>query len=155
MASLKCSKCGYGIHYHDEPDGTEWIAFESGLWKKLCDSTKELSSYTSDSTSGWYSVWKCPKCGSLHVFSTHDIHLLKAFEPADKADGTVESQMNLIAFEDIIWDQITETDETGKAFEEEFREIPRKYICTTETEAFVFRDPEHEILETRYKKIER
>lgn len=154
MASLKCSKCGYGIHYHDEPDGTEWIAFESELWRKLCESTKELSSYTSDSPSGWYSVWKCSECGTLHVFKMQDIHLFKAFEPVDKADDNSESRMNLIAFEDIIWDQITETDKTGKAFGEVFREIPRKYICATETAVFVYRDPERKILEACYKKIE-
>lgn len=27
MASLKCSNCGEGIHYHDEADGTQYIVF--------------------------------------------------------------------------------------------------------------------------------
>ena len=26
MASLKCSHCGFGIHYHDEPNGVEYTA---------------------------------------------------------------------------------------------------------------------------------
>lgn len=25
MTTLKCSYCGYGIHYHDEPDGTQYF----------------------------------------------------------------------------------------------------------------------------------
>ncbi len=56
MASLKCSKCGYGIHYHDEPNGTEWIAFELNTWEKLLSSQKEISSYKSDTALEWYSM---------------------------------------------------------------------------------------------------
>ena len=56
MASLKCSKCGYGIHYHDEPNGTEWIEFELNTWEKLLSSQKEISSYKSDTALEWYSM---------------------------------------------------------------------------------------------------
>lgn len=153
MASLKCAKCGYGIHYHDEPDGTEWIAFEKTVWEELCRSAKELSSYTVDSSSGWYSIWKCEECGSIHVFKTNSIYLMKAFEPVESESESSIKGIELIAFEDTIWDQITETDETGKDFDNIFKDVPRRYVRATEDEICVFSDPGYKTLEARYKSI--
>ena len=117
MASLKCCKCGYGIHYHDEPNGTEWIAFELNTWEKLLSSQKEISSYKSYTASGWYSIWKCSECGTLHVFKTNEIHLYKAFEHTDGFVWEKDNGKKCVAFEDFVWDQITETNETGDAFD--------------------------------------
>ena len=132
MASLKCSKCGHGIHYHDEPDGTEWIAFEKNVWNELCCSSKEFSSFTSETENGWYSVWKCSECGSIHVFKTNSIYLMKAFEPSKSVEKNCTKGLELVAFEDTTWDQITETDEIGKDFDVVFTTVPRKYIRVTD-----------------------
>ncbi len=154
MASLKCSKCGRGIHYHDEPNGTEWIVFELKTWEKLLSSQKELSSYKSDTNSGWYSIWKCSECGTLHVFKTNEIHLYKAFEYTDNIFCEKDKGEKCIAFEDLVWDQITETEETGNVFDGPFKEVPRAYIIIYDKSIVVFSNEEYERPEKQYKLID-
>ena len=43
MASLECSNCRYGIHYHGLPEGIEYIFFKWDDWKKI-----ESKKFTSD-----------------------------------------------------------------------------------------------------------
>lgn len=36
MASLQCSKCGGGIHYHSLPQDIEYIFFSKEVWDLIC-----------------------------------------------------------------------------------------------------------------------
>lgn len=155
MASLKCSKCGYGIHYHEEPNGVEWIAFELDTWNELCASTKLISSYETDTKNGWYTIWKCEKCGTLHIFKAMDIQLDRVLELQDIAEFQAQEEklVDCIAFEDIAWDQITETEENGNAFDLRFMEFPRKYVRFSKNSLYVYGDANFTILEKTYKLI--
>ena len=155
MASLKCSKCGYGIHYHDEPNGIEWIAFELETWNGLCSSNKTVGSYETDTKAGWYTIWKCEKCGTLHIFKTMDTHIDGAFALLDTtAIHTQEGDaIDCIAFEDIAWDQITETEETGNNFEDKFEDFPRKYVRFCNDFLYVYADADFSVIERVYKLL--
>lgn len=156
MASLKCSKCGYGIHYHDEPNGIEWVAFEIDTWNELCVSTKLISSYEMDRKSGWYTIWKCEECGTLHIFKAMNIHLDKVYELQNIAEfkAPKESIIDCIAFEDITWDQITESEKTGNDFDLRFKKYPRKYIRFSNDLLCVYVDAEFSQLEKVYKLLD-
>ena len=156
MASLKCSKCGYGIHYHDEPNGVEWVAFELGTWNNLCASSKSISSYEIDTKSGWYTVWKCEECGTLHVFKAMDINMDRSYELQDNAatKAQEENVIECIAFEDIIWDEITETESNGNDFDNRFKDYPRKYIRICEETLSVYTDEEYNLLENTYSLLD-
>lgn len=45
MASLKCSHCGFRIHYHDEPNGIEYTALSQKLWDLFSDTDKPIARY--------------------------------------------------------------------------------------------------------------
>ena len=69
MASLKCSFCGYGIHYHGEPpDDTEYIFCTPDTWAKI-----EKENLTSSRLEGEYYelfvyAWKCAECWTFAFF---------------------------------------------------------------------------------------
>lgn len=155
MASLKCAKCGYGIHYHDEPDGTEWIAFDMGTWKRLLSSDLEISAYEIETKTGWYSIWKCKECGTLHIFRAMDTELYKAFEPVDFTDTESYSNNKLecIAFEDVVWDQITESVGTGYDFEDRFGSVSRKYARIFNNSILVYGDSSLSFVIKKYKEL--
>ena len=157
MASLKCSKCGYGIHYHDEPNGVEWIAFEMETWNRLCSSRMPISSYELDTKSGWYTVWKCEKCGTLHVFKAMDIYIDMIFESQDAVIGqTFEGNViECVAFEDVVWDQITETEEEGNAFDDKFKDVPRKYIRFCKDTLYIYTYSDCTSIEKMYKLLDK
>ena len=87
MASLQCSKCGEGIHYHSLPQDIEYIYFPQMVWESIC-STKfdknnkvmdesgvypklyRSSTIENDFVGKYEKIWKCPACGTLHVLST-------------------------------------------------------------------------------------
>ena len=82
MASLKCSKCGEGIHYHSLPQNIEYIYFSKMVWKKVCNTrfdknTKDMdesgkypklyrsSTIENDYSGEFLKIWKCPVCGTF------------------------------------------------------------------------------------------
>ena len=151
MASLKCSKCGNGIHYHDEPNGTEWIAFETDTWNYLCSSSISISAYETTAKSGWYTIWKCKDCGTLHIFNGLDVNLDKVYELQDFEDLNVsDNGIKCIAFDDIAWDEITETEKNGNDFDNSFKGIERKYIRISRDKIQVYRDENFTLLEKSY-----
>ncbi len=42
MAGLKCSHCGFGIHYHPEPNGVEYTALSQELWDSFSKTDKPI-----------------------------------------------------------------------------------------------------------------
>lgn len=124
MASLKCSNCGYGIRYHSEPEGVEYIYISKKNWCKICSSkfnakdkvyNDELKKYpklfrTDTIEEDFYNeiikVWKCCKCGTLHAFDKNgkvtNVYVRK--EICINNDVSEEG----IFFDDYTWDDITE-----------------------------------------------
>lgn len=106
MATLKCSNCGYGIHYHDEPDGTQIIAFPEKVWDNLSESDLFISRYILDGTDDYLTIWKCHQCGSLHLFKTDETAVFKSFRNEEnfiRKDGE-----KYYSFSDYDWEKITE-----------------------------------------------
>ena len=108
MASLKCSDCGNGIHYHDEPDGTQYFVFPRSVWEKLTASELWVSRYILDGTNNYFTVWKCKKCGTIHVFHEDNPQLTAAFSKITVAVNGVPNQSDYIAISDYDWEQLTE-----------------------------------------------
>lgn len=154
MASLQCSNCKYGIHYHDEANGTEWTAFELDTWEKLISSPLELASYRGSTQSGWYYVWRCKKCGALHFFKSRDSMVYKAFAPSSSSETFSKIGIKGIAFSDLVWDDITESDETGNSFEGVYKDVSRQYFILSDNFLLVYSDKNFEHLKQEYISIE-
>ena len=119
MASLKCSKCGYGIHYHDEADGTQMILFKKFVWDELVHSNLSVSRYILDGTEDYYLIWKCKECGSLYFFRGKGTTVWRAYQIADNIESNQYGE-SFVGFSDIDWDVITEEKITGKSIIEKF-----------------------------------
>ena len=152
MASIMCRKCENGIHYHDMPNGTEWKVFELNTWQDLIQTPVRLIMYE-DSETGWYNVWRCKHCGTLHFFKAYDLYLYKAFAPTEDTAASIKEGIKCIAFDDITWDEMTETDEIGTAFDGVFKDMPRKYPILFKDSLLVYSDNNYEHLEQAYHLI--
>lgn len=134
MASLKCSNCGCGIHYHDEADGTQLIAFKESTWNDLANSDIPVSRYILDGTDDYIEIWKCKNCKTLHVFDGVDVSA--AYR---KIEGITEEPVSgekYVGYVDTDWSIITEERISG-------REIVKKYpdckkIRIVKTEDFLY-----------------
>lgn len=125
MASLQCSKCGEGIHYHSLPQDIEYIYFSKKLWERICGTKFDKSNKVMDE-SGMYpklyrsstiendyrgkyiKMWKCPSCGALHIFSAEG-SVKNVFIKGNSVitcDYTEEG----VVFGDRLWNDITNQD---------------------------------------------
>ncbi len=122
MASIQCSKCGEGIHYHSIPEDIEYTYISKSTWKEICSCkfNKDNKIYGKDGypklfrsdtlefdfESRILAMWKCPACGTYHLFDENG-HVKRIFaHTADKTlDGKVEEGL---LFNDYRWDELTE-----------------------------------------------
>lgn len=125
MASIQCSKCKMGIHYHGEPDGIEYVFITIRDWTRITASrfNRENKEYFEGSSipklfqtdtieedfpAAVHKIWKCPHCGSLMIFDGHG-KVTEAFENVftmpDKG-RTVTAEY--VIFDDYSWNQLTE-----------------------------------------------
>ncbi len=122
MASILCSNCSTGIHYHSEPQGIEYMFFEVEKWKEICNSRfnpqfKEISNdgypklYKTDTIEEdfkgeFIKLWRCPKCKSLMLFGDNG-KVVTCFIPKEKVLlGNLK--LEGLAFADDLWERITE-----------------------------------------------
>jgi len=129
MASLKCSNCGNGIHYHDEADGTQYIVFFEMDWKNLVKSDLRVSRYILDGNVEYYIAWKCSKCGTIHIFKYDSTTVISAYKRVELKYNNNITEGNYIAFSDEDWDIITETQILGKDITEMYPDCKRISIC--------------------------
>lgn len=108
MATLKCSNCGFGIHYHDESDGTQYILFEESVWKNLVKSDLYTSRYILDGNEEYTLLWKCKECGSIYLFESDYIHIKEAYKEVHEVISIDSNCKKYIAYSDVDWDKITE-----------------------------------------------
>ena len=123
MASVLCSNCNIGIHYHSEPGDVQYIYINSSDWLKICNSAFDQNSkiiddhgypklFRTDTIEEDFGslitkVWKCPNCGSIMAFDDEGRvcrTYCKTNEPLDRkliSEG--------MAFDDYLWAHITET----------------------------------------------
>ncbi len=126
MASLQCSGCGEGIHYHGEPEGIEYVAFELDSWNSLIDTDLTIISYD-EHTDRYLTMWRCPECGTMHVFKPNSNWVWKVFKPCNETTLSVAGGTEYIIFDDHNYFDITETDITGKEYMNTYPEKSRMY----------------------------
>ena len=125
MASLQCSKCGQGIHYHSLPQDIEYIYFSKMVWESICSTrfdknNKEMdesgiypklyrsSTIENDYLGKYIKIWKCPTCGTLHVFSSEGS--VKNVFIKDNGAITYDCIEEGVMFGDYLWNDITDQD---------------------------------------------
>ena len=119
MASLQCNHCGYGIHYHDEPDGTEHFAIPLSTWEWYRSSGKSIIRAFLDGPQDFLTIWRCKECGCLHTFLAHDIRVVRAYVPCDYSvfNGTTEG-IKYRVFDDCLFDAVAEVNLTVREYEQ-------------------------------------
>lgn len=125
MASILCSKCSQGIHYHGEPNGIQYAMITKADWDKIKSSKFDPSHKIIDPMNRYPKLfrtdtieddfpetvkkfWKCPFCGTLHFFDSEGL-VLSAYEPG--AFENENGDFNNIEgwyFDDYKWDKLTE-----------------------------------------------
>lgn len=157
MASLQCSKCGEGIHYHSMPEGIEYIYFKKIVWDSICtikfDKSKKImdesgiypklfrSSTIENDYSGQYmKIWKCQVCGTLHMFS-NDGSVTKVFVK-DNNEINDEAFEDGIMYDDYLWNEITDRDISN----EKLSSIaPSLYVRLAEKSMVISKKPDFSI----------
>ncbi len=159
MASLKCGNCKEGIHYHGEPNGIELHVFSSDVWKEVIESkynpeapkmhTEYLTPspyfYTSETIlhdfKGMYcDIWRCPNCGTLHVFDAdHNVYVVKIWVPTKKPIEVDFSHGHThVIYDDFTWSDVTELSLPNTEIESRFP--PNYYAVVQEDCLMLFKD---------------
>ena len=115
MASLKCSHCGFGIHYHDEPNGVEYTALSQELWNSFSETDKPIVRYVLDGNDDFLCIWRCPECGCIHTFEAYRPIFKQAYIPCDDVAIYTESKKYLV-FIDFLFEDISERGLSAKEF---------------------------------------
>lgn len=129
MASLKCNNCGYGIHYNDEPDGTEYTAISFRTWSNFSSTDKPICRYILDGIQDYIIIWKCRECGCLHTFITGKYELSNAYIPCEKKNVTgIPNGKKYHVFEDYVYETIAESGISAEEYENS-DEYPSHYYA--------------------------
>ena len=115
MASLKCSNCGFGIHYHDEPNGIEYTAFSTELWNSFAKTDKPIIRYVLDGDDDFLCVWRCPECGCIHTFQAYQSTLKQAYVPCSE-NVIPNGARKYLVFIDYLFDDVSEKGLTAEEF---------------------------------------
>ena len=156
MASLECSNCRYGIHYHGLPEGIEYIFFKWDDWKKI--ELKKLKSYEieTENLSGYLYAWKCPSCGTFEFFDEKiHVRVTHVYKPETSEPPELDPEREMefgVFFDDYLWDEITEA-------RVPMEEILDKYsgyywIKKDEGAMYMYSDREMKHCVAHYKRIE-
>ena len=118
MASLKCNNCGYGIHYHDEPDGTEHFAIPVSTWEEYLSADKSIIRSFLDGPQNFLTIWRCKECGCLHTFSAHSVMVKHAYAPCEyDSSAKIINGIKYRIFDDYLFDAVAEDNLTARDYE--------------------------------------
>ena len=111
MASLKCSGCGYGIHYHDEPNDTEYLFCTMDVWAKIESEILTSSWVEAEYYEQIVYAWKCAECGTFAFFDRGG-RVTGVYTPNKElsSEPMLEPVEFGLFFDDILWYDITEQD---------------------------------------------
>lgn len=126
MASLKCANCGFGIHYHNEPNGTEFIAISQNLWDTFSNTDKPIVRYLLDGNDDYYNIWKCKQCGCIHIFRAGAADLKKSYIQGDGIIDTTAAKKYFV-FEDTLFEDIAEKGLNSIQFFEYLHQNPTNF----------------------------
>lgn len=148
MASLQCGNCKYGIHYHDEPSGIEYVMIAFSDWaeitaakfdpeKKILDKTGYPKLYRTDTIEEDFpgavkKFWKCPKCGTLFFFDENGKVITSYIPDTDSMPDIVERDWMGICFDDYQWGKLTEAALYDEQLPEKVKNFYKIYISEDE-----------------------
>ena len=129
MASLKCNHCGYGIHYNDEPDGTEYMVIPFSTWDTFSTTDKPICRYILDGNQDYLIIWKCSNCGCLHIFIAGEAKISGAYIPDEKKHvSQIPTGKKYHVFADYVYEVIAESGISAKEYESS-NEYPSHYYA--------------------------
>jgi len=125
MASLKCSVCGEGIHYHSTPADVEYRYISLKDWKEICRTKFDKSNKIMDSSGSHPMLfrsdtldddfadkikrfWKCPQCDSWHFFENEKVAKVYKIKEDVKEIQVDKIGLEYVIFDDYMWDELTE-----------------------------------------------
>lgn len=153
MASLKCSFCGNGIHYHGIPDGTKYIFCTLENWQEIEKQNLRSDEIELENYEKFTEAWKCPKCGTFAFFNSR-VHVSEVYTPANKipTDKVLDKSTFGVFFNDLLWDEITEDNISAKDI---LRVYPKHcWIVKNQNEMRIFSDKKMTNCVAQYLKIE-
>lgn len=153
MASLKCSQCGFGIHYHDEPNGVELTAIPLDTWKKFFLTDKPIVRYNLDGPQDYLIIWKCPQCQCFHIFMGSSTIVKKAYALNSEVTNFING-IKYIIFNDYDFDDISEKGLTATDYKKCQDDYNAKYLVVNENYLYICSDINFQNIEKIYKAIE-
>lgn len=152
MASLKCSFCGKGIHYHGIPNGIKYIFCSLSDWQTLENENLNADCLELEHYEKFIKAWKCPKCGTFAFFDDR-VHVGKVYTPKKTfSTNSLQNPINFgVFFEDYTWDKITESDIPTKEILQKF---PHQWLLKNADEIWIFSDKNMQKCLAQYYEIE-
>ncbi len=149
MASLQCQNCKYGIHYHNEPSGIEYVMIEVPDWIHITSAQFDPKNKEIDVKTGYpklyrtdtiaedfpnavRKIWKCPKCGTMILFDKKGKVRTAYIPNEDNVSITREKEWTGICFDDYQWDKLTEAAFPDRQLPEKINEFYEIYISEDE-----------------------
>lgn len=163
MASILCNNCNYGIHYHDIPEGIEFLYIPIKTWEKICQSRFDKNNpiydeqhiypklFRSDTIEADFKnevtyAWKCPSCESILVF--HENGSVKNTYIKSQLQGVQEWNYEGLVFDDYTWHKLVEKQLSNNKLQ---IITPTFYVRGNETELLVSADNKFEKLIAYYR----
>ncbi len=113
MASLECNYCGHGVHYHDEPNGTEYVFMPFSPWDQYAKTNTPIINFKSEETNKFILAWKCSECGCFHLFPGYEPVVLRAYIPTSLPYApTIAKNYKYRLFDDVNFDAIADAELT-------------------------------------------
>lgn len=140
MAGLKCSHCGFGIHYHDEPCGIEYTLIPVSLWNKCLNEKRSICRIILDVPDSYLTIWKCPKCNSLHLFEGASVHVKDVYIPTCSVIADNQNGVRYILFDDFTFENVADGGITPKEYEFSAGFSEKLYAVINESGIIVFKD---------------
>ena len=114
MASLKCAFCGYVIHHHGEPEGTEpvqYIFCTLDNWRELEKENLTADWLELEHDEIFFYAWRCARCGTFSFFNDR-WYLTGIYAPNEKiSSDPMKDPFEFGPFwDDFQWFDITEDD---------------------------------------------
>ena len=156
MASLKCSFCGYVMHYHGEPEGdvpVEHYFCTSEKWRELEKENLPVDSIEIEHEYPLIKSWRCWRCGSFSFFSD-GIHLSGVYVPKDEiSSAPMKEPFDFGPFwDDFQWFDITEDDITVS---EVLTKYPKnRWLAKNDEELRIYEDKELKKCVGQFRRIE-
>ena len=115
MASLKCGFCGYGIHYHGEPEGTEPIEHifcTMENWRILEQENLPADSLEIEHDDIFFYAWRCARCNTFTFFNDRWKYLGTYIPKEEFSSEPMQEPFEFGPFwNDFQWFEITESDD--------------------------------------------